>query len=216
MKIHFIMAAALIGSMFMATLPSCGREEKRLAREVAGVWAGTPETFTDSQAVTVTVTDTYTFGTDTATISDGKFPVGPLAVTAVISMDTQVMPEGDDVTEPLALSAAAMASARGTYSVVDDDEITLSIDPASISVNVDPEQVVTVGSPLTAASTDARINSMRPAIAANLQARLRDALARRYGGMTLMEDVKIKGNLLKYEMGHEDFTLTRQEIGLGN
>lgn len=213
MKFSQILIGTLLCAAGAGLATSCESGEKRLANHLTGVWAGTPETITDGQAVTATITDTYYFAPDSTAISDGKFPLGPLYISAVISMNTQVVAEGSAI-EPLSLTASAMASASGTWTVVDDDEISLSIDPSSVAVSVDPDQLATNGN-ILGQSSGAEIDSMRPSVARNLEASLRNALAHRYGGMRLMDDVKIKGTLLKYESGHEDFVLTRQGENLG-
>lgn len=213
MKIYNILAAALICVGSMTAMTSCESGEKRLAGQLAGTWAGTPETVSDGQGITATVTDTYFFAPDSAQLSDGKFPIGPLFISAAISMNTQIVAEGESV-EPLSLTASAVANVRGTWSAIDDDEISLSVDPQTLTVIVDPDQLMVTSQSLGTAP-EPTIEAMRPAMAEKLQQSLKAALTHRYAGMKLMDDVKIKGTLLKYESGHEDFVLTRQGEKLG-
>lgn len=213
MKISSILTGAVLCLGAVIATTSCESSEKRLVGQLAGTWAGTPETVTDGQALTATVTDTYFFAPDSALISDGKFPVGPLYITAAISMNSQIVAEGESV-EPLSLTASAVANVRGTWSAIDHDEISLSIDPQTLTVIVDPDQLMVTSQSLTS-MPQPEIEKMRPQVAKGLEQALRTALAHRYGSMKLMDDVKIKGTLLKYESGHEDFVLTRQGEKLG-
>ena len=192
------------------SISSCESEEKRLASQMTGIWAGTPEQVTDNAAVTASITESYYFKPDTAYISNGKFPVGPLTIEAVMTMSTQVVAEGDG-TMPVGLTASAIAQASGTWNVIDDDEVSLSIDPQTITVKVDPSSVSTSIDGTTPASEF----TLPPEMVTRLEESLKSALAIRYGGMKLMEDVKVKGTLLKYEMSHMDYVLTRQTEKLG-
>lgn len=208
MKTTRLLLGLLLLGGTAVSITSCESEEKKLASEMTGIWTASPETFTDSQAVTATITDTYCFSPDSATLSGKKFPIGPVEVSAQIQMNTQVLASGD-AQEPLSLSAAAIANVRGTWTVTDDDEVSLAFDPQSITVTVDPDQVATTGDIMGGQPTVA-IDSMRPRVAANLEKNLRIALQTRYTGTRIMEDVKVKGNMLKYEAGDRDFVLTRQ------
>lgn len=198
---------AIIGVSALA-LTSCGSEEKRLASDMTGIWTASPETFAGNQAVTATITDTYCFSPDSAMVSD-KFPIGPMEVSAEIQMNTQVLASGDGQ-EPLSLSASALATVLGTWMVTDDDEVQLSFDPTTITVSVDPDQIVTTGA-LIGGSETTSIDSMKPQVAANLEQNLRASLATRYTGVRMLDDVKVKGNTLKYEVGHRDFVMTRAQ-----
>ncbi|MCM1522565.1 MAG: hypothetical protein NC039_07940 [Muribaculaceae bacterium] len=211
MKLTKILCGAVILTGFTAMMSSCESEEKRLAREVTGVWSGTPEEVTDNAAVTATISETYYFAPDSAFISNGKFPIGPLTIESMMSMSTQVVAEGDGVM-PIGLTASAIASARGTWTVVDDEEISISIDPSTISVSVDPSTMTTSPDGNASAAPATMPDEMKT----RLEQSLTRALATRYGGMKLLEDVKVKGTLMKYEIGHMDYVLTRRSEKLGN
>ena len=56
---------------------SCHSGAQKLGSEISGVWADTPEAFSDNAAVTAMVTDTYYFMPDTtgnARQPSGRFP----------------------------------------------------------------------------------------------------------------------------------------------
>ena len=75
-------------------------------------------------------------------------------------------------------------------------------------VEVDPDGVVTNNSPIAIASP--AVDSIRPQLCKTLEHSIRVALTARYAAMRHMDDVKVKGALLKYEFNHEDFVLTKQ------
>ena len=54
------------------------------------------------------------------------------------------------------------------------------------------------------------MDSSSTELCANIEHSDKQSLTARYAAMRHMDDVKIKGPLLKYESGHEDFVLTKQ------
>lgn len=206
MKFRNLVGGSLIVMALLGATTSCKSGEQKLAENLAGVWAGTPENFTDNQAVTASVTDTYYFQADTT--ASQRHPSGPVTIQGMITVSTQIVAEGEEI-EPLSITAAAVASIEGYWTVVDDDEVALSLDTSTLKVNVDPEQLIANGS-LIVSGESPRIESVRPAVAANIERSLRVALSERYAGVNIMDDIKIKGSLLKYEFGHKDYVLTRQ------
>ncbi len=213
MKSTTLLAGALIAALAVPALTSCQSDENRLARSITGEWASAPDTMTDAQAVTASLTDNWYFYPDSATQGGAKNPAGPLALNTLISMNTQIVSEGSAI-EPLTLSASAIATVRGVWTAVDDDEISVVLDPSTITVSVDPDQIASNGSPLS--SADVHIDSIRPAIQRNLEASLQGMMQQRYAGIRLLDDVKVKGNTLRYEIGDRKYVLTRTEENLGN
>jgi len=184
---------------------SCSNSEARFAKEIPGTWQGTPETFSDNSAITATIIDTYEFLP--AAMTANETLSGSVTVTGMVNTTTQIV--GDSaLIEPLGLSASARTSISGTWTVVDDDEIALSLDPQSLVVEVDPDAVVANNNPLALSSP--AVDSIRPDLCKTMEHGIRVALTARYASMRHMYDVKVKGALLKYEYNHEDFVLTKQ------
>lgn len=184
---------------------SCSNSEARFAKEIPGTWQGTPETFSDNSAITATIIDTYEFLP--AAMTANETLSGSVTVTGMVNTTTQIV--GDSaLIEPLGLSASARTSISGTWTVVDDDEIALSLDPQSLVVEVDPDAVVANNNPLALSSP--AVDSIRPDLCKTIEHGIRVALTARYASMRHMDDVKVKGSLLKYEYNHEDFVLTKQ------
>ncbi len=187
-----------------AVVVSCSNSEARFAKQVPGVWQGTPEIFSDAP-YTATIVDVYDFAPVADT--DDSALTGNVTVTGMVNTTTQIVGDSAFI-EPLRLSVSARTSISGTWTVIDDDEIALALDPQTLKVDVDPDAVLANDTPLPLGSP--AIDSLRPAVCRNIEQNIRTALTTRYTGMRKLDDVKIKGKLLKYEVGHEDFVLTRQ------
>lgn len=201
----FLRLAPVLGIMIAGSvITGCTSGEERLAKEVPGVWQGTPETFTDNAALTASITDVYEFSP--ASMTANETLTGSVTVTGMVNTTTQIVDSA--FIEPLSLSAAAHTTISGTWTVVDDDEIALSFDLSSLSVQVDPKAVAANNTPITIGTP--AVDSLRPELCANIEHSVKQSLTARYAAMRHMDDVKIKGPLLKYESGHEDFVLTKQ------
>lgn len=206
MKKNLFSLLPLLELIFVSSLlVACSNAQARFAKDVPGVWQSTPETFTDNSALTASIIDTYEFAPASMTASETL--TGALTITGMVNTTTQIVADSSFV-EPLSLSASAVTSISGSWTVIDDDEISISLDLGSLMVDVDPKGVVTNTSPLMADSP--AIDALRPALVRNLEHSIRTALTTRYASLRHMDDIKIKGSLFKYEIGHEDFVLTRQ------
>lgn len=132
--------------------------------------AGTPEDFSDNSAITATIIDTYEFLP--AAMTANETLSGSVTVTGMVNTTTQIV--GDSaLIEPLSLSASARTSISGTWTVVDDDEIALSLDPQSLVVEVDPDAVVANNNPLALSSP--AVDSIRPDLCKTIEHGIRVA-----------------------------------------
>lgn len=199
----FITSACLFAAL---ALVSCN-DNARLASEVQGAWAGTPENFTDNSVVTATILETFDFVSDGTVIAKGSHG-GSVVIVGMITASTQVVADAGLV-EPLSLTATAKSTISGTWTVIDDDEIALSLNLQSLAVDVDPSTLVVEGNVLTGNDTP-KIDSIRPSVAATIGASMKRALENRYASFRHLDDVKVKGPLLKFEIGKMDCVFTRQ------
>lgn len=201
-KIYYLMILA-VGAM----LGSCDGNE-RLAGELQGTWTGTPEKFNETQALSATIIESYTFMRDSA--SNAKHPGGALNVTGLVSSMSQLPANGLELEMPITLSSSATVSVAGTWSVVDDDEVAVVMDAQSLQVRVDPDAVVVSENVLTDKGTP-DLATLKKQFSENVAARLRQEMATRYGGLRHLDDVKVKdGTMLKFEIGKTDYVFTRQ------
>ncbi|QCD43129.1 hypothetical protein [Duncaniella dubosii] len=200
---NFITSACLFAAL---ALVSCN-DNARLASEVQGAWTGTPENFTDNSVVTATILETFDFVSDGTVIAKGSHG-GSVVIAGMITASTQVVADAGLV-EPLSLTATAKSTISGTWTVIDDDEIALSLNLQSLAVDVDPSTLVVEGNVLTGNDTP-KIDSIRPSVAATIGASMKRALENRYASFRHLDDVKVKGPLLKFEIGKMDCVFTRQ------
>lgn len=199
----FITSACLFAAL---ALVSCN-DNARLASEVQGAWTDTPENFTDNSVVTATILETFDFVSDGTVIAKGSHG-GSVVIAGMITASTQVVADAGLV-EPLSLTATAKSTISGTWTVIDDDEIALSLNLQSLAVDVDPSTLVVEGNVLTGNDTP-KIDSIRPSVAATIGASMKRALENRYASFRHLDDVKVKGPLLKFEIGKMDCVFTRQ------
>lgn len=200
---NFITSACLFAAL---ALVSCN-DNARLAIEVQGARTGTPENFTDNSVVTATILETFDFVSDGTVIAKGSHG-GSVVIAGMITASTQVVADAGLV-EPLSLTATAKSTISGTWTVIDDDEIALSLNLQSLAVDVDPSTLVVEGNVLTGNDTP-KIDSIRPSVAATIGASMKRALENRYASFRHLDDVKVKGPLLKFEIGKMDCVFTRQ------
>ncbi len=186
-------------------LVSCD-ENARLAKSIQGSWSGTPENFTDNSVVTATILETIDFADMPDAVAPGSNG-GEVVIAGMISATTQVVASGD-MAEPLTLTATAKSTVSGTWTVIDDDEVALALDPTTLSVEVDPKTVVIEGNVLS--GTVPQMDSIRPSVASSISSSMQRALSTRYASFRHLDDVKVKGPLLKFEIGKIDYVFTRQ------
>lgn len=187
-----------IGLMAVA-FGSCD-ENARLAREIQGTWTGTPERLNDAENVTSTIVETYTFTPDEV---NPKAKNGNVTITGNVSSNVPV------AVSPVSISAAATTSIQGTWTVIDDDEIALVLDPKSLQVKVDPE-AVSVSNDIFTDQNIPQVDSLRREVTANIAAQLRRDAEIHYMSVRQLDDVKIKGPILKFEIADIEYVLTRQ------
>lgn len=196
----------LIGLAVTLSLSSCN-ENARLAKELHGTWAGTPENVTDNTAITATLMETYTFTDAADTLAKGAYG-GDITVTGLISCSTQIL--GDStLAEPMTLNASAVSNISGTWTVIDDDEVSIMLNPESLVVNMDPDAVKVANNVVTNNDTPV-IDSLKTGISNTLLEGIRHTLTMRYASVRQLDDIKIKGPLMKFEIGKTDYVFTRQ------
>ena len=174
----------------------------RLIKDVTGTWSGAPEKLVDNSASSATIIDTYTF----TAIPDTKG--GNVTITSLISVTGQI-DGAQAIVQPFSLSASGTASIQGTWAAIDDDEIALSLEPKTLDVNIDPQAVV-LSSSLLSGNTSAAVDSMKPALVQTIKAQVQQAVTARYLSMKHLDDVDVKGSILKYEIGKHHYTMSRQ------
>ncbi len=196
----------LMSAIVALGLSSCD-ENARLAKELHGTWAGTPENVTDNTAITATLIETYSFTDAAQTMSKGAYG-GDISITGMISCSTQILADST-IIEPVTLTASAVSTINGTWTVIDDDEIAVSLNPQTLVVTMDPE-AVSVANNVVTNNDNPSIEKLRPGITVTLRDGIKHTLSMRYASIRQLDDIKIKGPLLKFEIGKNDYVFTRQ------
>ncbi|MCM1520951.1 MAG: hypothetical protein NC098_09210 [Lachnoclostridium sp.] len=185
-------------------LTSCD-EASRLAKNICGAWTGTPVGIAGN-TLQSTAIETFTFTLDEAA-KDARS--GNLTITSVITSQSTFGGDAVAGLPAVNLSIASTGSITGTWTAIDDDEISVSLDPRSLLVNVDPD-AVELSSGMFTADMGSQIDSLRPQLTNAVRMELMNDLATRYSSFNHFDDVKVKkGALLKFEIGPTDYVLTR-------
>lgn len=194
-----VIALSLINS-------SCD-SKSRLADELNGTWTASPQSISDNSAISATLIETYEFNTIPASESGIKNG-GTIDIVGMLSASTQII-DSNNNGGPLELTASARSTITGTWQVIDDDEVLINLDPATLSIEVDPDAVVP-GSASLADDHWAKITELKPTIINMLASGLRQSLSNRYASLRTLDDVKIQEPMLKFEIGDMDYVFTRQ------
>ncbi|MCM1356506.1 MAG: hypothetical protein NC212_08900 [Staphylococcus sp.] len=189
------------------SLVSCD-ETARLAKELPGSWAGTPENISDNSLVTASIIETLDINADNSVVAKGSRG-GVITIAGMLSVTTQVVSDEPDLVEPLSLTAAAKSLISGTWTVIDDDEVVLVLDLSTLNVDVDPSSLVVTNN-LVTATPNPKVESLKASVLNTIGESMKRALYNRYTSIRRLDDVKVKGPLLKFEIGKTDCVFTRQ------
>lgn len=190
-----------IAAIAAVALSSCNGAGT-LAREVEGTWSGVPVKFVDESASSAVIIENLIFTTDSTGMG------GSLIISGLISTTAQV--QGTQaIVQPFSLSASAKSMATATWRAVDEDEIDVTVDAGSVSVTVDPQAIELTSNVMTGATAPEQ-TALKPQLAASMKSQLTNALVVRYAAMNKLDDVKVKGNVMKYEVADVDYTFSRQ------
>lgn len=208
------LSLAVVG-LAIAGLASCN-ENARLASQVEGIWSGSTTVVKDGNnkgkkhgpemqplgASVQSVTPSFTFTKD-ASVKDG----GKVLYSGVYSMTQAVTSSFVDV--PFEATANVKATASGTWTAKDDDEILLTIDPSSITAEIDPASV-SLGYSVLTDKPVSELDSLKAQILPNLDTNFKAEIVKRVTALRKLDDIKIKSSTMTLEIGHTDYTLTKQ------
>lgn len=228
MKIKFLTAVVLSA---LVSLTSCNGGDAKLAGELAGTWKGNtamvmkekmdkldkdskhkpdkadkhkgddrdkaPRGDIGEMTCTPTLSFVRTDGTNGGTLS--------IAADYTVSRGV----ETSSITTPVKATVNGNVKASGTWTVKDDDEIIVTLDPSKTVVNVDTASLALNYAKLTDAPQDS-LNTIKGRVAANISDVIKPMVAARVQKMRKFDDVKITGNTMTFEAGHNKMTFTKQ------
>ena len=217
MKSKLMMAAAVAVVMGLG-LASCAGENAKLAGELAGTWKGETVSMnkeakdkTDKdgkrdergrrEEVQMNCTPTFTF-----VRTDGTNG-GTVDISADYTLSRGV--ESAAVAVPVAATVNGTITASGTWMAEDGDEVRLTLDPTKTVVDVDTASMTLNYAQVTDAPRDS-LASIRNNVALNIADVVKPMLAAKVQKMRKLDDVKITGNTMTLEAGHNKASFTKQ------
>jgi hypothetical protein len=197
---------AAVGCLLATFLLSSCDSKQKVSENLRGVWATDPEALHDTGAARTTVTRLIEF---TPSESNGE---GNITLVAYITVENTV-PFNDSIVTPLTITASGTASMSGTYAMKDHDDMDISLNPSTLSVNVDPDAVQLNYDVLSESSSSDVVNlTGASSILASQQI---GHIARNiFFHLTEIEDIKVNYNLMKCELDDTDFVFHRQGVTL--
>lgn len=210
MKSKIVLSLATIMSIGLA---SCD-ETARLATSLEGTWTGTPTT-TDNKSKILdhmssinqdcpeiqTITPALSF------IKDPGVSGGSMKYSAIYTVSQNVTTVATDV--PFSVTAEVSADANASWTAYDDDEITVSIDPASIKIKVDPASVRLEYTVLTDKPAS-QLDSLKTHMMPNIEKMFIAAVSNKILSINEFEDIKVKGPSMTLEIGYDDFNFIKK------
>jgi len=192
MKIKYLFLAAVV---LACACSSCNR-----FKALPGLWTGTPAMLGNPGQTSSTAITSMEFNA-----AEGSKNSGNVVLRAIVNMEGATVPQFDGMVASYALTATASAVIDGKYSIVDDDEILLSLDPASLEVKVDPAAVKY--RPGTFSDEQLPIiDSLMPDAAEHLTSVIRPLISQEFYKYNKLDDVKIEHDtMMTFEIGDTDY-----------
>ncbi|MDE7470388.1 MAG: hypothetical protein K2M57_02960 [Paramuribaculum sp.] len=186
MKKYLTLSLLAIG----LTLASCDSKSS-LAKDMSGSWAGAPERINSPQtAATITCTDTYDF------IEETGIAGGNVTIAGMMSVSAPMLSSGD--TGGYSISAAANTTISGTWTVTDEDEVEMILDPRSLTVNIDPDALELRTDSLGVQAP--QVDSIAPGLTDRLRQLLTGVMEEHYLSQRHLDDVEVSDNVLKFDV----------------
>lgn len=215
MRIKLLLSGAIAVAL---GLSSCNGGDAKLANDLAGTWKGETTSMMSGKnqkherdghkgkhdkdakgemSCTPTLTFVKTDGTNGGTLN--------------ISADYTLTKGVESVTTSTPVNATVKGNvvASGTWTVKDDDEVKVTIDPSKTEVSVDSTSLALSYATLTDAPQDSLI-SIKERVAANLESVIKPMLSARVQKLHEFDDVKINGNMMTLEIGHTKMTFNKE------
>lgn len=196
MRKLFYVFAALLG----LGLSSC-EGEATLGKQIAGEWSAGSTVLSGIEAANAVTTDVFEF------IPDSTYKGGDVSIVGMFNI-TLADNTMSGVNETVSTTVSGKSTVHGSYSITSHDEMVMNLAIDSVSVEFDPSTVVLDNNILTAADSVAT-GGITAAQIQVLKAQVLGTLQAKYAGMRMLDDVKVKGNHMEFEVLDVDYHLTR-------
>lgn len=182
--------AFIAAGFMMIGLASCDNRP-----DIVGEWQGTLKDVIP-QTATSNVTVNYSFQRDGKTTAAYEF-----------EMSEATQPNGE-IVSPYQINVSGTALLEGTWQYVDreDDEVAITYDMSTLQVNIDPEAVL-LQENLLSGMQQPQVDSLKAVAVQRYSQKVASYL--KSNPNVVWEDVELKKPLLKYEIGHRDYTLRK-------
>lgn len=217
MKATATISFAAAGVAALGVLCSCSPKE-RLANGLEGRWEGTPVKISDAtppasgkashdfkwptvaQGTTVWMAPNLEFHRDLS--KEG----GTLDFSAEFKITREV--ESETLKTPVLATAHLNATATATWTALDDDEVSVTFDPKTITVTLDPANVELSFAHVTDRS-DKELEELKERVGESLEKRLTSQVSEILLEIKEFDDVEAIGSTLTFEIGDRDFSFTK-------
>lgn len=195
-----MIAAGILMSVSVAV--SCSRSEK-----ITGAWAAAPARLAGVPHTADALANiTVDFGAPEA-----QSPTRPVELTALIDVTQPVEALSPGIDAPYEVSVAATASISGRYAFErgEDDDVIVTLDPATLKVNVDPAGVTFSQNVLTGMQQP-RLDSLTAATVSRWRVEITRAIRDEFYKYSHISDIKVHhSDMMSCEIADHDQTLRR-------
>lgn len=206
-------AKILLGMAAVAAmgLVSCD-EAGKLAGQVEGTWKGaTTEMLGDRHnaqnmpqqpVMSMMCTPVFTFSRTDGTKG------GTLDIKADYVL-TQGLLASSSTQVPFSATVTGTATAQGTWTAKDDDEIMVVMDPSMIKVEVDTASLALNYTGLTD-SPASDLAAIKARVAGNVESQARTVITNRVMKLRELDDIKVQDRSMTLEIGHAKMVFTKE------
>ena len=189
-----------IAAILAAGLACCSDDDKML-----GEWLGAPTRINIGGTADTQVTSRLTFaaGQDASE--------GSVTIASDIAI-LDVIPSNDSLVSPYEVTVSGTAEIKGTYRVVDDDEVLIDLDNNSLMVNIPSSAISFDESQFTERLIPEQIEGHKAQIARRYESRVRHTLGVELMRYSRLDDVKLDKDLLTCEIDNRDIMLRRAKL----
>ena len=132
---------------------------------------------------------------------------GTVTMMAMITVEN-AMQFNDSLVSPLQITASGTAMITGVYQAKDDDELMISLDVTSMSVNVDPEAVQLNYNVLSEESKPI-VEKLRPGAMVLATQQINRAAQNIFSNVTKIDDIHVKGSIMTCEINDHDLIFNK-------
>ncbi len=189
-----------IAAVLAAGLASCSDDDK-----ILGEWLGAPTRVNIGGTADTQVTPRLTF------VAGQDASEGSVTIASDIAI-LDVIPSNDSLVSPYEISVAGTAEIKGTYRVADDDEVLISLDNASLTVNIPSSAISFDESQFTQRLIPEQIEGRKTEIARRYETRVRHTLGVELLRYSRLDDVTFDKDLFTCEIDDRETMFRRAKL----